>query len=370
MALNVFSLLVGFLCFFAGLLMLFNQKPSRTTNVYLIIMLLLAGIQRFINGIEILGLTQVTYSPLKIRLVAVFMVVPVHYLFYRRLLQVHTTIKGELLHFILPTIFLFISFFIKLHNYTYPIFSSAYLLAVLILVNRNLKIKKRSILEKGNYERIKTLTLLMTLISISLFISSNYFLFSDPQIGVNLNDFYRLSSLLWLGVVIYIFNNPVFIFGEEKLVKNIQANKPQEFLIWSSKPLKSIEQRDQQVYDKISNKIAAIILKVQKLQKSQTALSTITFTATALAKEAKIPRSHVELIFKYHCHYSINDFSNLVKINYAVMLINKGYLETYTIDSLGKQCLFNSRFTFAANFKKFMGVSVSDFVLMNTVDKL
>jgi hypothetical protein len=32
---------------------------------------------------------------------------------------------------------------------------------------------------------------------------------------------------------------------------------------------------------------------------------------------------------------------------------------------LGDKCLFNSRFTFSKNFKKFMGVSVSDYVIGN-----
>jgi AraC-like DNA-binding protein len=44
------------------------------------------------------------------------------------------------------------------------------------------------------------------------------------------------------------------------------------------------------------------------------------------------------------------------------MLINDGHLEKYTIEHLGTACLFNSRFTFSKNFKKFIGVSVSDYL--------
>ena len=68
-------------------------------------------------------------------------------------------------------------------------------------------------------------------------------------------------------------------------------------------------------------------------------------------------------MFKYYCNYSVSDFTNLVKINYAVLLINEEYLDNYTIEHLGEVCLFNSRFTFSKNFKKFMGLSVSDYVI-------
>lgn len=107
-------------------------------------------------------------------------------------------------------------------------------------------------------------------------------------------------------------------------------------------------------------------MDIQVLQKSVPLISTTTLTAETLAKELKIPKSHLELIFKYYCNYSINDFGNLVKVSYSLSLIREGYLENYTVAYLGEICLFNSRFTFSKNFKKFTGVSVSDFVKSQT----
>jgi AraC-like DNA-binding protein len=227
------------------------------------------------------------------------------------------------------------------------------------------KSKKRSLIEKTSYKTIRTWTILMFFITFLLVAFSNYFLFSGAESGMNLNDFFRYSSLLWLIALVYIFKNPVIIFGEKNLIKNIQLNEPQEFLIWSRKPLKSLEERDIVLNNNLATKIDSIILSIKKLQKSNPILSKNTLTPNFISKELKIPRSHVDFIFKYYCHYSMNDFSNLVKINYAVSLINEGYLDKFTIDSLGTKCLFNSRFTFSKNFKKFMGLSVSDYVLAN-----
>jgi AraC-like DNA-binding protein len=368
MFLSILSLLVGFLCLFVVVLMLFNPKPDRKTNVYLIIILFLAGIQRFINGLEVLGLLDVTYSPLKIKLIAAFFIVPVYYLFFRRLIKASVNLKIELVHFILPAILVLIDvFFIKytISYYFFLIFSIAYFVAVTYLISGLVKSKKRSLIEKTSYKTIRTWTILMFFITFLLVAFSNYFLFSGAESGMNLNDFFRYSSLLWLIALVYIFKNPVIIFGEKNLIKNIQLNEPQEFLIWSRKPLKSLEERDIVLNNNLATKIDSIILNIKKLQKSNTILSKNTLTPNFISKELKIPRSHVDFIFKYYCHYSMNDFSNLVKINYAVSLINEGYLDKFTIDSLGTKCLFNSRFTFSKNFKKFMGLSVSDYVLAN-----
>ena len=365
MFLNVLSLLVGFLCLFVVALMLFNPKPNRKTNSYLLVILFVAGLQRFLNAIEVLGFTTDTYSPLKIRLTFAFYIVPVYYLFFKRLIRGNGKLQKELMHFILPTVLVLID--MLLVDYTisyvmYLIFSCYYFGSILMLVKELIQMKKLSMFEKGSYKTIRTWALLMAAITFLLVLYSNYFLFSDAKPRINLNIFYSISSLLWLAALVYMFKNPMIIFGEENLLKSLQKNAPQDILIWNTKPLKGIEDKDLMIYHAIKARIDTILMDIQVLQKSVPLISTITLTAETLAKELKIPKSHLELIFKYYCHYSINDFSNLVKVSYSLSLIRDGYLENYTVAYLGEKCLFNSRFTFSKNFKKFTGVSVSDFV--------
>jgi len=364
MFLNVLSLLVGFLCLFVVALMLFNPKPNRKTNRYLLVILFVAGLQRFLNAIEVLGFTTDTYSPLKIRLTFAFFIVPVYYLFFKRLIRGNGKLQKELLHFILPTVLVLID--MLLVDYTisyvmYLIFSCYYFGSILMLVKELIQMKKLSMFEKGSYKTIRTWALLMVAITFLLVIYSNYFLFSDAKPRINLNVFYSISSLLWLAALVYMFKNPMIIFGEHNLLKSLQKNAPQDLLIWNTNPLKSIEEKDQMIYNAIKTRIGSIIMDIQVLQKSVPLISTVTLTTETLAKELKIPKSHMGLIFKYFCNYSINDFGNLVKVSYSLSLIKEGYLENYTVAYLGEKCLFNSRFTFSKNFKKFTGVSVSDF---------
>ena len=290
MFLNITSLLVGFLCLFVVALMLFNPKPNRKTNVYLVIILFIAGIQRFVNAIEVLQFTTLTYSPLKLRLTFAFFIVPLYYLFFRRLILVNANLKKELSHFILPTLFVLFDIFVvnyKISHYFFLAFSSCYYGGIIWLVIGLLKTKNRSLYQEGSYNTIRTWTLFMTLTTFSMLFFSNYYLFSSPKSEINLNDFYRYTSLLWLGALLYIFKNPVIIFGEYNLLKNIQTNEPQAFLIWNQRLLKAIEEKDKILYKSISNKIDDIILNIQKLQKSAIAITSFSFTADTLAKELK-----------------------------------------------------------------------------------
>lgn len=345
--------------------MIFNPNGNHKTNVYFIVILILVGVQRFIYALEILGFVQDTYSPLQKNLRLGFYIVPVYYLFFKRLIRGFDKLKKELLHFIFPTVIIAINlvfFNSEINRLIFLIYSSAYFIVTLIMLKEFIYRKNTSMFQKKSYREIKTWLILMIILTFVLIIYSNYFLFSESSSQITLGTFYKYSSLLWLLVLIYMFKNPIVIFGENYLLKNIELNDQQEFLIWSRKRLKTIEEKDKIVYSTILNRIDLIISDIQILQKSDEMLSTTTFTADTLSKQLKIPRRHLEFVFKYYCHYSINDFSNLVKVNYAVSLINDGYLDSYTVESLGEKCLFNSRFTFSKNFKKFIGVSVSDFV--------
>ena len=262
MFLNVLSLLVGFLCLFVVFLMLFNPKPNRKTNRYLIVVLFVAGLQRFANAIEVLGFTTITYSPLKIRLTFAFFIVPIYYLFFKRLIRGNGKLQKELLHFVLPTALVLIDILMVDYTISYVVFlffSVYYFGSIVVLVKELIQMKKLSMFEKGSYKTIRTWALLMTIITFLLVIYSNYFLFSDAKPRIDLNIFYRFSSLLWLVALIYMFRNPIIIFGEHNLLKSLQKNEQQDIVIWNTKPLKAIEEKDKIVYNSIMTKIDSII---------------------------------------------------------------------------------------------------------------
>jgi AraC-like DNA-binding protein len=344
--------------------MLFNQQPNRKTNGYLIIIILVVGLQRFLYAIEVLGFIDTTLGPLKIKPSLTVFIIPIYYLFFKRLIDGYGNLKKELLHFIIPTLFIFINIFVfdySINRIFYLIYSISYYGFIIKKVKQYIFRKNPTLLERSNYQASQTWLLLMVFTSFLLLVYSNCFLFQDLTVKMNLNTFYRYSSIPWLVILFYMFKNPIIIFGEHALLKNIQKNESQDFKIWSYKPLILIEEKDKIVQQTLLNKVDFIIQEIKKLQQSTSIISRTSLNAEALAKELKIPKRHLDFIFKYYSHYSINDYSNLIKINYAISFIENGYLDNYTVASLGEQCLFQSRFTFSKNFKKFVGVSVSDF---------
>jgi AraC-like DNA-binding protein len=342
--------------------MIFNKNKNYKTNVYFVIILLFVGIQRCTYAIEFFRIIENIYSPLKIKLSLGLFLVPVYYLFFRRLTRGFDQLKNELLHFILPALLILINRIyvdFEMSFYYFVLYSTIYFVLILRLSQQFIKRKNTTMYQILTYKQLKNWLLLMISLTFLLFIFSNYYLFNS---SIGLDTFYKYSSLIWFVILIYMFKNPILIFGELNLLKSLQKNTQQELLVWNTKPLKDIEDKDKILYSAILNKIDSIILDIKKLQKSVPIIATTTLTIKTIAHELKVPKSHLELVFKYYCYYSINDFSNLVKVNYALSLINEGYLKSYTVASLGEKCLFNSRYTFSKNFKKFVGVSVSDFV--------
>ena len=372
MLLNIISLFVGFLSLFIILLICINPIKRNERNIYFIVILFISGILHFSNGLNFLNLTQVNYTLIIIKPVLTFYIVPVYYLFFQRIMVKDFMLKKELLHFIFPTLLLLINFWyinFKTFALVYAFYSIAYLIMLLVKVKMFFFTKDKSILGKMNKNVIKTWLVLMLFITVSIFLLySNIILFSDIHNRIIIiTNYLKYSSLLWFIPLYYLFSNPNIIFGEEYLLKKLKKIKPQDHLIWNAKPLKNPADIDKKLYNILFNRINSInsinsiIIGIQNLEKSVLIISKKTLNAKIIAEELNIPKRHIDLIFKYYCHYSVNDYTNFIKINYALTLINDGYLNEYTVEALGEKCLFKSRFTFSQNFKKFVGTSVSEY---------
>ena len=369
MFLHITSLLVGFLCLLLVLLMLANVRFNQQKNIYLIIILFIVGAQRFIHAFEALELTHLTYSPLKIRPIIGLFIIPVYYLFFRRLILNKVEVKKEVIHFIAPSLFLFFDLFFKQYSVSYMVFlffSSAYFLGILGLMKGLYRKRTRNMLEMKTNKAIRNWATIMTIISFMLVLSSNYFLFSATTVKITLVDFYGYSSFLWLVALLYLLQNPVIVFGENNLIKQISVSQTQDFLIWSVKPTFKIQEKDKALHAQMLPSIDATIIKIQQLQDTQDVLKSKNLTVETISKELKLPKSHIAILFKYYCLYSVNDYINLIKVKYAISLIISEFLNNYTIAHLGDHCLFKSRFTFSKNFKKFMGMSVTEYVVLHT----
>lgn len=364
MLLNITSLFSGFLFLFLILLMVINPIKSNKRNIYLMLIFFISGYHRFSNGFNILNFTQSDYTLLNNKPVFSFFIIPIYYLFFCRLVMRNFEFRKELLHFIFPTILFIINIRyvnLKYYKVVFVFYCTVYLIMLLKKLKYFYFTKNPTILEKINNKIIKKwlfLMLFLSVISLSYLITLIFFNNSSQVITKN---YLKYSSLFWFIPFVYIFSNPVLIFGQDYLLKNLKKVEARGQLIWNIDPIKPIEDKDGKFYNSISNKIFTIITNIESLQNLISIISKKTLNTKIISEELNIPKKHVDFIFKYHCHYSVNDFSNLIKINYALILIKEGYLKEYTVEALGEKCLFKSRYTFSQNFKKFVGTSVREF---------
>jgi AraC-like DNA-binding protein len=364
MLLNIISLFVGFLSLFIILLIFINPIKSNERNIYFILILFISGILRFSNGFKVLNLTQFNYTLIIIKPVLAFYIVPVYYLFFQRIMVKNFMFRKELLHFIFPTLLLLINYwFVNFKTFAavYAVYSIIYIIMLFLKVKTFFYTKDKTILGQMNKNVIKTWLILMLFVAVSSSLYSTIIVFSDTHNQIIITNYLKYSSLLWFIPLYYLFSNPNIIFGEEYLLKKLKKISPQEHLIWNAKPLKNIVDIDKKLYNSIFNRINRIIIDIQNLEESVPIISTKPLNTAIISEELNIPKRHVNLIFKYYCHYSVKEYSNLIQINYSLTLINDGYLNEYTVQALGEKCLFKSRFTFSQNFKKFIGTSVSEY---------
>lgn len=81
-----------------------------------------------------------------------------------------------------------------------------------------------------------------------------------------------------------------------------------------------------------------------------------------MANELKIPVSHINFIFRYHCLESFQDYKKIVRIHDACKMLDNRYLNQKTVQALSEAVGFSSYITFYNAFKSIKGVTTLEYV--------
>jgi AraC-like DNA-binding protein len=174
-------------------------------------------------------------------------------------------------------------------------------------------------------------------------------------------QFYTISSWGLLFLIIYIFRNPVILYGEQLLLKNLKNTSKEEVAAWRSVKLEPTEQEDLDVERKVKHKVEAIIFAIKKFEEELLEEFVALPSLKELAFKLDYPQSHLKYVFTYYSFCTFGEYQNNLKIKFALKLIKSGYLDTRTIDSLAARCLFANKRTFYRNFKKWVGFTPSEY---------
>ena len=366
-------MLLAFLSFIVGLALLvlvfsvfFSRKNDKNLNIYSLLILASAGIQRFLQGIEEFKLIDSFKNPFVDNFLHQFYMLVFAYLFFDNLLFKKTPVKKVILHLVFPTLFVLVYSLFNLDpgliKLVFFLFSSLYVLLPGLLIWKFIY-KRKNYKELIHFQTIKNWTYFTFGIYFSFYLIFNYVFVNNPQtIGTGyFIQFYQFTALIWLFMIIYILKNPVILYGQQLLLKNISTSSKEELVVWRSIKLDPTEAEDLELEKKVKSKVDEIIFAIKKYEEKLLQDLVEVPTLKELAFELDYPQSHLKYVFNYFSFCSFSEYQNNLKIKYALKLIKAGYLDTRTIDSLATRCLFANRRTFYRNFNKWVGFTPTEY---------
>lgn len=345
---------------------LFDTKRNLKSSFFFLTILSISGVQRVIFGLSSFKILGAFENPFEQSLLFAFFIPPIYYLFFEGLLHQQTSKKHLIAHFGLSLLVVSLSVGLdwnkSINQAVFLVYSSGYSIRLIYFVWRYFS-KRKSQREQGYFKSIRVWAYLMMAAFLLIYAFANFIYgkgLEDTQDQV-LAEFYGLTSFLWLFICFYLLRNPRILYGELRLLEHINAVAPEEITIWRTKKRGQTNAQDLGVEKQIAPRVESLLFNLKNMEQVWSEELLEVPSLKSLAFQLDCPQSHVKYLFKYYGNFSFGEYVNVLRINYAITLIRKGYLLTHTIDSLSKNTLFVSGNTFYLNFKKLTGESPSEY---------
>ena len=373
-ALSILSFFVGGVLLLLVSVSLFDTKRELKSSIFFLAILTISGVQRVVFGLSSFKILGPIENPFEKSLLFAFFIPPIYYLFFEGLLYQKISRKTLPLHFGLSFLLVGLSLGLdwnkSINQTVFLVYSSGYILRLIYLVWTYFA-KRKSQRELGYFKSIRVWAYLMMVAFLLIYGFANFIYgkaLEDTQDKV-LGEFYGLTSFLWLFICFYLLRNPRILYGELRLLEHINAGAPEEIAIWRSKKKGQTSTQDLGVEKQIAPRIETLLFALKKMEQAWSEELLEVPSLKSLSFQLDCPQSHVKYLFKYYGNFTYGEYVNVLRINYAISLIRKGYLLTHTIDSLSKKTLFVSGNTFYLNFKKLTGESPSEYHAHLQLDK-
>ena len=373
-ALSILSFFVGGVLLLLVSVSLFDTKRDLKSSIFFLAILAISGVQRVVFGLSSFKILGPIENPFEKSLLFAFFIPPIYYLFFEGLLYQKISRKTLPLHFGLSFLLVGLSIGLdwnkSINQTVFLVYSSGYILRLIYLVWTYFA-KRKSQRELGYFKSIRVWAYLMMVAFLLIYGFANFIYgkaLEDTQDKV-LGEFYGLTSFLWLFIAFYLLRNPRILYGELRLLEHINAGAPEEIAIWRSKKKGQTNPQDLGVEKQIAPRIETLLFALKKMEQAWSEELLEVPSLKSLSFQLDCPQSHVKYLFKYYGNFTYGEYVNVLRINYSISLIRKGYLLTHTIDSLSKKTLFVSGNTFYLNFKKLTGESPSEYHAHPQLDK-
>jgi AraC-like DNA-binding protein len=356
------SLFTGAFCFFTIFTVLSFGRNENLFNNFWIVALTLVGFVRLFPFLNFVLDDSGYIILLPIATLSVYFVLPLVYLNFKKTIREQVN-KSWIIHLIVPVVtsILFLTIAEIPKTYFAIFFICFYLFYMVMsarLVINYLQRVDYNLIENLRKNRIKVYLLVLLLAKLLglIVLVIQILKFISSKENFDFNTTLALGSIGWILVLAYTILNKDLVISKSKF----SDLKNEMILFWSSKSLRKIEKSDLALYDKLD--VTSLIDKILNLESKYEFIKDNELDKRYISKTLKVPEYQVRLLFAYHNFLSSTEYKNAIKINQSVRLLNNGYLDSLTVDSLSQKVGFKSRITFYNNFRKFIGVSVSDYV--------
>jgi AraC-like DNA-binding protein len=356
------SLFTGAFCFFTIFTVLSFGRNENLFNNFWIVALTLVGFVRLFPFLNFVLDDSGYIILLPIATLSVYFVLPLVYLNFKKTIRGQVN-KSWITHLIVPVVtsILFLTIAEIPKTYFAIFFICFYLFYMVMsarLVINYIQRVDYNLIENLRKNRIKVYLLVLLLAKLLglIVLVIQILKFISSKENFDFNTTLALGSIGWILVLAYTILNKDLVISKSKF----SDLKNEMILFWSSKSLRKIEKSDLALYDKLD--VTSLIDKILNLESKYEFIKDNELDKRYISKTLKVPEYQVRLLFAYHNFLSSTEYKNAIKINQSVRLLNNGYLDSLTVDSLSQKVGFKSRITFYNNFRKFIGVSVSDYV--------
>ena len=356
-----------------------DYQKEALINRYLILITSVASFRLFFHGVQ---LAYPTINILKITNfwdVCIASIIPCFYLYFENIINEVKFNRSNLKHFIMP-ISLIAIYFIGLFFTDFKYFDLIRkILTAIVFVGYFIYSTKGFILLKNHIwfrkSEIKSVQLQNKLIkdwSIFLYIAFISILLIrilesviTSKFGNFDNGYLWMPGLIWISIHVKIILTPEILYGYNFLNKSIDAAAEKVVLnsVWftDDNEVTIASEKDKKLQEKINPLLKQYIHQIEEFSFYSEAFRNTDLSIEDISNAVKIPVSHINYIFKYHCRETFTDFKKIVRIHDATKLIETGFLKTNTIESLSTHCGFSSYNTFNMAFKSITGITTQEY---------
>jgi len=371
----LFSGLLGLICF---IIIIMQFKYNKLLNIYLLLSFKLLALNFLFKGLDGFNILCLTAKGHNAYYPFLIVIIPAMYLFFINIDKDSKKINyKELVHFIFPIFLVVLNllarrlliesvplFTIKLF---FSILFEAYVIYYTTIIYIFLKNKiwnKELDLVNIKQNRIVKQWAFFIFYLYSLIVFHLIVVISLNLKSVNnleLNNYKFFPALLLNIMYFKILFTPEILYGYTVMQDKVKEHDKSNFILkdlWILDSLEDINNvQDKALGKKIARYTSSYIHDIEKLVFKHEIFRNPNASLNDMANRLKIPKSHLTFVFKYLSRVSFTEFKKIVRIHDALQLIEKGYLQSNTIESLASKVGFSSYSPFYTTFKEVTGIS-------------